>query len=686
MDASDPTLAGWLLRGGNYGVIGGDGLVIIDVDGEDAKSCAAKLPMTFAVESPGSHGLHLYYLCVIDKPIRLRDKEGENIGDIQGRGKQVVGPGCVHPNGGIYTVVRDMEIARIEREDIVEVFKDFIIPEKEIDEIEDEARSEREKSDLDIDILKIIDVSEFKRSGEEYFGPHPSHGSRNGRNLWVNPGKGVWHCFRHETGGGPLQLLAVQEGVLRCEEATRGALRGDAFKATLEKARERGLIKEEPPPQAATNKQEKIQTINENKRQGQRIQIAKGLLRREDFVSFSDTKEVFRFDKELWFHAEPMIAKYVREQINPDPNEADIREIKAHIRDMSYVEREIFEPKDPCLIPLNNGIFDIKNGTVRDYPAEDHFFTKLPIDYNPESKCPAITKFLEAIVGLKDIRTLVEFAGFALYREYFINKALMLLGEGANGKSTFIELVRRFLGKDNCSSVSLHQLNEDRFSRAYLYHKLGNFYADLSDKGLKSVEAFLTTTGRDTVTAAEKYKGPFDFMPYAKHIFSANKLPRSSVDTNAFFRRWMIVEFPHKFEANADRKILEKITTPEELSGFLNLALEALKRLLTEGRFTNDDATENIRKDYLRRSDSILAFAEDRLEVEAEHEIMKSILYREYTEYTRAKLKMMPLAQKDFTSEIKRIRPVDEARHRVGQDKKEVDYYIGVKLKGDLGL
>ena len=96
--ADDPKLQAWLREGGNYGVVGGFGLVIVDIDLPELKEIVReRLPPTFTVQSPGSGGWHLYYLCSLERPIRLRDKDGENIGDIQGSGKMVVGPGSIHP-------------------------------------------------------------------------------------------------------------------------------------------------------------------------------------------------------------------------------------------------------------------------------------------------------------------------------------------------------------------------------------------------------------------------------------------------------------------------------------------------------------------------------------------------------------------------------------------------------------
>jgi hypothetical protein len=67
------------------------------------------------------------------------------------------------------------------------------------------------------------------KSTTEVHGSHPIHGSDTGTNVAINVGDQVWHCFRHGTGGGPLEFLAVCEGLLPCEQAKPGSLRGMAY-------------------------------------------------------------------------------------------------------------------------------------------------------------------------------------------------------------------------------------------------------------------------------------------------------------------------------------------------------------------------------------------------------------------------------------------------------------------------
>jgi len=241
--ADNPRLQEWLTKGGNYGVVGGYGLLIIDIDHQELKDVASeKLPRTFKVLSPGHQGWHLYFLCSLERGIRLRDKEGENIGDMQGPGKMVVGPNSVHPNGGVYKVIDDHDFAQVTRTELIEAFGEYVVPDQEISRVHATAIAEKQEKNIDLSILNVVPLTKLHRQGEEYFGSHPVHGSESGRNFWVNPARNCWHCFRHGSGGGPLLWLAVEEGIIDCEEAGPGALRGEAFKKVVKKAIECKLI------------------------------------------------------------------------------------------------------------------------------------------------------------------------------------------------------------------------------------------------------------------------------------------------------------------------------------------------------------------------------------------------------------------------------------------------------------
>jgi len=245
MTADNPRLQDWLKHGGNYGVVGGDGLVIFDADNEAGHQIQeSRLPATFAIATPGG-GFHCYYHCpdIADHRITLRDKDGEHVGEIRGSRMMCAGPGSRRADGN-YRIVADMPIASTTVADLRKALGDLAVPEREIQQTLDNAGKYAGKG-LDFSILKLFTdeaKSKLHRQDAELYGPHPVHGSETGRNFWIDVGQNVWHCFRHQVGGGPLQLLAVLEGIIRCEEAGKAALKGDAFKRAVSRAVELGLI------------------------------------------------------------------------------------------------------------------------------------------------------------------------------------------------------------------------------------------------------------------------------------------------------------------------------------------------------------------------------------------------------------------------------------------------------------
>ena len=85
---------------------------------------------------------------------------------------------------------------------------------------------------------------------------------------------------------------------------------------------------------------------------------------------------------------------------------------------------------------------------------------------------------------------------------------------------------------------------------------------------------FKVMAAGDSVTGEHKFGQPFTFRNFAKMIFSGNLIPESEDKTDAFYRRWVIIHFDKRFaDGKEDAELTQKLTTPEELSGLLNLAL-----------------------------------------------------------------------------------------------------------------
>jgi putative DNA primase/helicase len=305
------------------------------------------------------------------------------------------------------------------------------------------------------------------------------------------------------------------------------------------------------------------------------------------------------------------------------------------IKDLTLADRKDFNV-DKNLINLNNGVFNIKNKELMPHNHEYLFFTKIPIDYNINATCPLIQKFMNEILPEENKKIILEWFGYCLYRCYFIKKAMILVGEKDTGKSTVIKLFERFVGKENASGVSLQKMTSDKFASSHLYNKHINVYDDLSFRDINDNGQFKIATGGSVMTGEKKFGEQFQFENFSKLTFACNKIPDVK-DTNddAYFSRWIIIPFLAEIE-KIDKFLTEKITTKEELSGLLNLAILGLNEILEKQDFSYDKAPEEIKKEMLLSGSMIANFVNDRLEKHINAWVSKDNMYEEYANYAQS--------------------------------------------------
>lgn len=127
---------------------------------------------------------------------------------------------------------------------------------------------------------------------------------------------------------------------------------------------------------------------------------------------------------------------------------------------------------------------------------------------------------------------------------------------------------------------------------------------------------------------------PFDMTSYAKLIFSANEMPRINDYSDGLGRRLQIVPFKAKFspnDADYDPFITDKLLSDESMQYILNVALNALKRLLKNNKFTQSKAIESEMEKYEEENNPIISFINNE-EVELERAVIKDVydMYRLY--------------------------------------------------------
>jgi len=140
-------------------------------------------------------------------------------------------------------------------------------------------------------------------------------------------------------------------------------------------------------------------------------------------------------------------------------------------------------------------------------------------------------------------------------------------------------------------------------------------------------------TGEDRINAEFKGKDGFDFRPFARLIFSANVPPTSSDVSNGFFRRWIVIPFPNSFEGRKDPHLLERLTTPGNLSGLLNFALHGLRRLEQKNGFTMGPSLVEALKKYQQEADNISGFLAECCQFGSSLVYPRKELYNRYIEW-----------------------------------------------------
>ena len=286
---------------------------------------------------------------------------------------------------------------------------------------------------------------------------------------------------------------------------------------------------------------------------------------------------------------------------------------------MKYLDLicEDIEPSEANYIAFKNGVYDISTDKIVDYTPEIILTNRINHDYNPNTYNELTDKTLDKIAcNDKEVRALLEECiGYCFYRRNELGKAFILTGDKANGKSTFLDLIKCILGEGNISALDLRELG-DRFSTAMLFGKLANIGDDIGDEFLQgnSVAIFKKIVTGNRLKAELKGQQPFDFNPYVKLLFSANDMPRMRDKTGAVLRRLVMIPFNATFTKNDkdyDPYIKYKLIKEDSIEYLISLGVAGLKRVLENNEFTVSQKVENAIIEYEEENNPIIAFIND---------------------------------------------------------------------------
>ena len=249
-------------------------------------------------------------------------------------------------------------------------------------------------------------------------------------------------------------------------------------------------------------------------------------------------------------------------------------------------------------VQFSNCTYDVVAGVEVDPVFTMLITATVPVELDLDAPYGDADRFLESLAGGDEDteQVLKEIIGACMCCRRVVPQAPMLIGRApnggtaANGKSTFINVLRTLLGSENVSSLDIATLGQ-RFQAGRLVGRLANLGDDIPDGFLKGDELSLfkkLVTGDEIYTDVKNSQG-FEFRPNATMVFSMNAMPRLADSTEGVFRRLAFVPFRAHFapgEPGFNPHMAEDMCRPENLKRLALLGLQELPSLIRRGALT----------------------------------------------------------------------------------------------------
>jgi len=411
--------------------------------------------------------------------------------------------------------------------------------------------------------------------------------------------------------------------------------------------------------------------------------LAQQIMGENQIVTLNDTGEVLVYANGVYCAGGETVVSAAVERLKPNASNHDCLEVLGHVRRQTYRDRCEFDT-DWGTINVHNGLLDSRTGELDSHDPSYLSRFQLPVDWHSGARCPKILKFLcEILPDSSDRRMVLEEMASCLWRSGALQKAYMWVGEGANGKSTLAGVLTALLGERNVSHVQMQSLEANRFASAELDGKLANIYSDISDNELHYTGKLKSLIASDPIMAEKKGKNPFNLHSTAKMIYSANKLPQVQDTTDAFFRRWIITEFKQKFEGvGTNTKLLDDLTTSDELSGLLRILVAIVGRIIERGSFSHSPPTGQVRSEWGQRADTVSAFIHDHLLADQLSFAPKKDVYTAFVDWCQLR-NFVACGNRTFNEKLQAKMPIREDVVRIGG--RGVKVWRGMQLKGQVG-
>ncbi|QXE28564.1 DNA primase family protein [Microbacterium paraoxydans] len=380
--------------------------------------------------------------------------------------------------------------------------------------------------------------------------------------------------------------------------------------------------------------------------------------------------DLYEYREGVYVRDENVVTKRVAKALGAKFSTTVLGQVQAHLLNIDLPEVGLPDLPRGYLdyIVLENGIYWWQEDRLTEHNEMLGALTKLPIAYDPIAIPHTFLEWLQQVLGEDPElhRHMWEVLGYLLMTGNPLQKIFLLYGEGGNGKGTMLRVIRYLLGRANYSSISMHQLVDDRFATSGLYGKTANISGDLSSRFLSDPQILKEITGGDSISASRKFGHSFEFVPYAVPIFASNEFFRTSDNSIGWRRRWEVIDFVQKVDGSGpfDEQLLF-----DDAPGIFRYAMEGLRRLMQRGKFAPPQAAQEATTRLHDAADPLMLWLDEDEAVflGPEHMSPTADVYRKYSGWCRRN-GYSPLASGPFGLRLKQM-GITRTRPRVGSSR-----------------
>jgi P4 family phage/plasmid primase-like protien len=410
--------------------------------------------------------------------------------------------------------------------------------------------------------------------------------------------------------------------------------------------------------------------------------LVKWFAKQHQYITLEESKVLMVWTGTHWKEMhQSHIHNFAEKNFNPTPSNTMCLEFESKLKRTNLRDQEFINVQG--FLNFKNGVLNLDTGAMSVHDKAFGFTYIIPYDYTPTKPPRIFEKFLEDVsCGDEKLADLIaEYMGYCISGTdpSLVQKCAILYGDGANGKSVLLSLLRELVGRENSSAVSMPNMSKENHRYAMM-NKLFNASDEAPTNSFLDSSVFKSIVSGDIIEVRRLYMEPMMWKCTSKLIFNCNDLPHMGDYSHGMSRRLLIIPFNATFSreaGNLDPHMLSKLLS--EKSDILKYCLD--KFMVVKNRdynFTEAESVKEELEDYKFTSDHVERFVQTMCRYKHESPALPvSLVYTLFVSWCEDS-NIKPMVYSSFVNRFgkaltKRLVHVEKTRPR-GDNKRVIAY------------